>query len=105
MSWIDEAEAVREQVDELAMKHAGLDEWRLIDARLVHALVEAQQHATELQGEMVALVKTSKPCWQWFQTHQAMREVHEVMDDLRVLQMCVRSRIFELEAGEAQAAL
>jgi hypothetical protein len=105
MSWNEEAEAVRDKVDELAMTQACIDDWRLVDAQLFHALVEVQQEAIQLRCEMVALVKSSKPNWCWFEKHAAMRELHEVMNDLRVLQMCVRSRIFELEAGATQAAL
>jgi hypothetical protein len=101
MSWEDEAAAVRDRVDELAMKQASIDDWRLADIQIVHALVEAQQHVAELQGEMVALIKSSKPNWCWFEKHAAMREIREV-DDLRVLRMCVRTRIYELEAGNAQ---
>ncbi len=105
MSWNDEAEAVRDKVDELAMTQAGLEDWRLVDAQLFHVLLEVQQQAMQLRCEMVTLVKSSTPNWCWFEKHAAMRELHELMDDLRVLQMCVRSRIFELEAGASLAAL
>lgn len=105
MSWNDEAQAVRDKIDELAMTQADLDDWRLVDAQLYHALFEVKQQAMQLRCEMVTLVKSSKPSWCWFEKHAAMRELHEVMDDLRVLQMCVRSRIFELEAGVTLAAL
>jgi DNA repair exonuclease SbcCD ATPase subunit len=102
MSWEDEAATIRDRVDELAMKQATADDWRLADLQLVHALAEAQQQIATLQGEMVKLIKSSKPNWCWFRTHAEIREIREVMDDLRVLRMCVRTRIFELEAGDAQ---
>ncbi len=105
MSWADEAAAVRDRVDQLAMTQASLDDWRFADVQLVHALAEAQHQITTLQAEMVALIKSSKPNWCWFQTHATLREIREVMDDLRVLRLCVRTRIFELETSEAQPSL
>lgn len=98
-----EAEVLREHVDELALGCAGVEAWRLADARLFHALLEGQLEISTLQSEMVALVKSSKPNWCWFETHAGLRRLREVLDDLRVLRMCVQSRIYELEAGAAQA--
>lgn len=102
MSWEDEATAIRDRVDELAMQQADLDDWRLADLQLVHALAEAHHQVVQIQAEMRALVESSKPNWCWFEKHAAVRQIREVMEDLRVLRMCVRTRIFELEAGGAQ---
>jgi hypothetical protein len=102
MALIDEADALRDQVDELAMCAATLDDWRLVDARLSHALVDGKLEIASLQAEMVALVKSSKPNWCWFQTHSRLRELRELLEDLRVLRMCVQSRIYELEQGAMQ---
>src|SRR5688500_9167350 len=105
MSCRAEAEALRDKIDDLAQRSASVESWKLLDAQLFHALVEGQFEINALQGEMIALVKTSKPNWCWFQTHQSLRELREVLDDLRVLRMCVQSRIYELEAGASQAGL
>jgi hypothetical protein len=105
MSCRDEAEALRDKIDDLAQRSASVDDWKLLDAQLYHALVEGQIEINTLQSEMIALVKSSKPNWCWFQTHQSLRELREVLDDLRVLRMCVQSRIYELDAGANQAAL
>lgn len=101
MSVVTEAEALREKVDELALGNASVEDWRLAGACLLHALVEGQQQIDHLQREMVALVKSSKPNWEWFQTHAALRSLRGILDELRVLRMCVQSRIYELEAGAA----
>jgi len=99
----DEAEAIRLVVDDLAQRCADLEEWQLADARLFAALVEGTTQMSELQLEMCQLVKTSHdPTWCWFEKHAATRALAEIVDDLRVLRMCVRSRIFELEAGRRQ---
>ena len=103
MSLVNEAEALREKVDELAQDNASVEDWRLADARLFHALLEGQLEINRLQGEMITLVKSSKPNWAWFQTHASLRSLRSILDELRVLRMCVRSRIYELEAGAAQA--
>jgi hypothetical protein len=102
MSWEDEASAVRDKIDELAMRQANLDDWRLVDAQLFHTLVEAQQHVANEQRAMLQLARSSQPSWCWFEKQAKLLELRETMDDLRVLRMCVRSRIFELEAGAAQ---
>lgn len=99
MSWTEEADAVRAKVDELALSPCTVEDWRLVDAQLFHALVEAQHEVSAVQRQMLELVKTSKPSWCWFEKQAAMLELREAMDDLRVLRMCVQSRIFELEAG------
>jgi hypothetical protein len=103
MMAIDEACSLRDKVDELAMCAATVEDWRLVDARLFHAMMEGQHEITALQAEMIALVKSSKPNWCWFETHAKLRELREVLDDLRVLRMCVQSRIYELECGAVQA--
>jgi hypothetical protein len=105
MSWHDEADAVRIKVDELALSRATVDDWRLVDAQLFHALVEAKQQADKLHREMVEVAQSARPDWCWFEKRGEMLELREVMDDLRVLRMCVQSRIFELEAGAALASL
>ena len=102
MNATEEAESLRDKVDELAMSAATLDDWRLVDARLFHAMVESKLEITSLQAEMIALVKCSKPNWCWFEKHSKLRELRELLDDLRVLRMCVQSRIYELECGALQ---
>ena len=102
MSWNDEADAVRIKVDELALSHATIEDWRLVDAQLFHALVEAQQEVCAVQCAMLALVKSSRPSWCWFEKQAEMLALRETMDDLRILRMCVQSRIYELEAGAEQ---
>ena len=102
MSWHDEADAVRVKVDELALTQATIDDWRLVDAQLFHAIVEAQQQVAAVQREMLHLARSSQPSWCWFEKQAEMLELRETMDDLRVLRMCVRSRIFELESGTDQ---
>ena len=102
MSWNEHANAVRARVDELALSAATVDDWRRVDAELFRTLVEVQQQAGALRGEMLDLVKSSQPSWCWFEKQAAMLELREAMDDLRILRMCVQSRIFELEAGVEQ---
>ncbi|HEY5948636.1 MAG TPA: hypothetical protein VIV40_24255 [Kofleriaceae bacterium] len=105
MALHDEADALREQVDHLALGPSTVEDWRLADAKLFHAMMEGQLEVQALQGEMIKLVKTTRPSWCWFEKHAAVRELVELLDDLRVLRMCVRSRIYELEAGDAQPAI
>jgi hypothetical protein len=102
VSWHDEADAVRVKVDELALSRATIDDWRLVDAQLFHAVVEAQQQVAEVQRQMLELAKSSQPSWCWFEKQAEMLELRETIDDLRVLRLCVKSRIFELEAGADQ---
>ncbi len=80
MSCRDEAEALRDKIDDLAQRAASVESWKLLDAQLFHALVEGQFEINALQSEMIALVKTSKPNWCWFQTHQSLRELREAID-------------------------
>jgi hypothetical protein len=103
MSWNDEADAARGKVDELALSPATADEWRRVDGQLCHALDEARREAARLQRELIAVVQ--EPGWSWFENRAALLELREAVDDLCVLRMCVQSRIFELEAGLARAAL
>jgi hypothetical protein len=105
MSLNDEADALRDKINDLALGPSTVEDWRLADARLFHALLEGQLEIQAKQSEMIALVKSSKPNWCWFEAHAAVRELREVLDDLRVLRMCVQSRIYELEAGATQAAV
>ena len=103
MSWNEHANAVRARVDELALSEATVDDWHRVDAELFRTLVEVHQQVGALRSEMLNLVKSSQPSWCWFEKQQAMLELREAMDDLRVLRMCVQSRIFELEAGAEQS--
>jgi hypothetical protein len=102
MRWNDEADAVRAKVDDLALSQATVEDWRLVDAQLFHALVEVQQEVTAVRCAMLDLVKSSRPSWCWFEKQAALLELRETLDDLRILRMCVQSRIFELEAGAEQ---
>ncbi|HEY5924601.1 MAG TPA: hypothetical protein VIV11_23140 [Kofleriaceae bacterium] len=98
----DEADEVRSAVDDLALRCACLDEWRAADARMCTVMQTAQQQLAALQRRMTELVKSSQPGWSWFATLARARELHELLDDLRVLEICVRSRIFELETDDDQ---
>ena len=100
----DEADALRQQVDDLALGPASLDDWRLADARLFAALVEGRSELTDLQRKMCELAKSHHPDWSWFEVHQQTREIVEILDDLCVLRMCVQSRICELFATAAETA-
>jgi hypothetical protein len=102
MSWNEHADAVRARVDDLALSAASLEDWKRVDADLFGALVEVQRLVTELRTEMLELVKAETPSWGWVEKQRVMLELREAMDDLRVLRMCVQSRIFELEAGAEQ---
>lgn len=104
MSLQDEADALRQKVDDLALGPASLDDWRLADARLFAALVEGRSELNDLQRKMCELVKSHRPDWSWFEVHQQTRRIVEILDDLCVLRMCVQSRIVEEFATVAETA-
>lgn len=100
----DEADALRQKVDDLALGPASLDDWRLADARLFAALVEGRSELDDLQRKMCELVESHRPDWSWFKVHQQTRQIVEILDDLCVLRMCVQSRICEEFVTAAERA-
>jgi len=104
MNLQDEADALRQKVDDLALGPASLDDWRLADARLFAALVEGRSELNDLQRKMCELARSHRPDWSWFEVHQQTRQLIELLDDLCVLRMCVQSRICEEFATVAEQA-
>ena len=98
-----EADAIRNNVDDLAQRCACIDEWRLADARLFAALVEGAEELEELHVQLCELAQSGQ-CLAWVRIRARAADLREMIDDLRVLRMCVQSRILELSIGAQPSA-
>jgi hypothetical protein len=100
-----ELEALRASVAELESRSAKADEWRRIEARAFLALLGGQLQLTSLQRDMIDHVRARRRDWSWQRTHVEVGRLVDRLNELRSLRTCAQSRVFEIEAGQAQRVL
>ena len=105
MTLYEEANALREQIDELARGSTSVEQWRIAEAAMTRVMREGRRHIEDLESEIETLCDSAQSCWRWVSASAELRELREALDDLLVLRMCMQSRIFELEASAVLAAL